>query len=148
MKKVITGLLLILIFNPANPAQNNSSEAILTDLLHKFMEGATVNDADVHNRFWADDLIYTSSSGERFGKANIMDGLPSEPTEPTADDPVYSAEDIEIQVYGDTAIVAFRLVANIQSQANEQMNFYNTGTFLKRDGKWQAVAWQATRIPD
>ena len=25
--------------------------------------------------------------------------------------------------------------------------FYNTGTFVKRRGRWQAVAWQATRIP-
>ncbi len=27
------------------------------------------------------------------------------------------------------------------------MNYFNTGTFLKREGKWQAVAWQATIIP-
>jgi hypothetical protein len=26
-------------------------------------------------------------------------------------------------------------------------NYFNTGTFLKRGGKWQAVGWQATRIP-
>ena len=26
-------------------------------------------------------------------------------------------------------------------------HYLNTGTFLKRDGKWQAVAWQATVMP-
>jgi hypothetical protein len=26
-------------------------------------------------------------------------------------------------------------------------NYFNTGTFVKRDNKWQAVAWQATKIP-
>jgi hypothetical protein len=26
-------------------------------------------------------------------------------------------------------------------------NFLNTGTFLKRNGKWQAVASQATKMP-
>jgi hypothetical protein len=25
--------------------------------------------------------------------------------------------------------------------------YLNTGTLVKRDGRWQAVAWQATRIP-
>jgi hypothetical protein len=25
--------------------------------------------------------------------------------------------------------------------------YFNTGTFLKREGEWRAVAWQATRIP-
>jgi len=29
----------------------------------------------------------------------------------------------------------------------ETVYFRNTGTFLKRNGKWQAVAWQATRVP-
>jgi hypothetical protein len=27
------------------------------------------------------------------------------------------------------------------------MEYFNTGTFRKRDGEWRAVAWQATRIP-
>ena len=26
--------------------------------------------------------------------------------------------------------------------------YLNTGTFAKRGGKWQAVAWQATRLQD
>ena len=29
----------------------------------------------------------------------------------------------------------------------ETLNFLNTGTFLKRNGEWRAVAWQATRVP-
>jgi hypothetical protein len=29
----------------------------------------------------------------------------------------------------------------------EVAKFFNTGTFLKRNGKWQVVGWQATRIP-
>jgi hypothetical protein len=29
----------------------------------------------------------------------------------------------------------------------ETLEFLNTGTFLKRDGEWRAIAWQATRVP-
>lgn len=150
MKKYFLPFLLLLIFtaSPIN-AQTNDDLTILTNLLHEFMEGATVNDPDTHNRFWAEDLIYTSSAGERIRKQDILEGLPSEPIQPSESDPVYSAEDIEVQLYGNTAIVAFRLVAVINGENEiEVMSFYNTGTFLKRDGKWEVVAWQATRIPD
>ena len=63
--------------------------AELTKLLEDFLAGASRNDAEMHDRFWAEDLIYTGSAGRRVGKADI----------------------------------------------------------LKRDGRWQAVSWQATRVP-
>jgi Domain of unknown function (DUF4440) len=110
--------------------------------------------------FWAEDLIYTSSSGERIGKADIMDGFsaPAKANEAEADKAeeattVYTAEDIRIQQYGDTAIVAFKLVGTPSRAGDnagdtpEVLYFYNTGTFLRRNGVWQVVAWQATRIP-
>ena len=62
---------------------------------------------------------------------------------------VYSAEDVRIQQYGKTAVVAFRLVGATTKQdgTTDILNFLNTGTFVKRDGKWRAVAWQATAVP-
>jgi hypothetical protein len=82
----------------------------LTSMLHEFLAGA--GEAAAHERFWADDLIYTSSRGTRTNKAEIMRGFGD------ADDgdseeagPVYTAEDIQIQVYGTMAVVAFKLVA-------------------------------------
>ncbi len=78
----------------------------LTALLNNFLAGASRNDAAVHDRFWADDLIYTRSAGKRVGKAEIMANVKPQPNEPET---TYSAEDIRIQQYGTTAIVAFRL---------------------------------------
>ena len=126
----------------------------LTQMLREFMAGATANDPAAHDRFWAEDLVYTSSSGERFGKAEIMDGLRAQPEQESAEPAlVYSAEDIRIQQYGDTAVVAFQLLGT--READEAagtpatvLRFFNTGTFLRRDGTWQVVAWQATRIPE
>ncbi|MDT8321430.1 MAG: hypothetical protein RQ826_12975, partial [Xanthomonadales bacterium] len=37
--------------------------------------GASVNDVEMHARFWAEDLVYTSSAGERRGKSEIMASL-------------------------------------------------------------------------
>ena len=105
----------------------------------------------MHGRFWADDLIYTASAGRRIGKAQIMRQVREEaatPTSPTDESATYSAEDIRIQQYGTTAIVAFRLVGTTKKgEKTEVVNYLNSGTFLKRDGKWQAVNWQATKIP-
>jgi ketosteroid isomerase-like protein len=118
--------------------------AVLTALLQAFLAGASKNDAAAHERFWSKDLVYTSSSGDRFGKADIMAGLESGEEEDPA---VYSAEDIRIQQFGDTAVVAFRLVATPMKANGEVSQYFNTGTFVKSDQRWQAVAWQATRIP-
>lgn len=121
----------------------------LTNLLKEFLAGASRNDAATHERFWAEDLVYTGSSGRRIGKADIMRGARSAPA-PKPGDPTtaYAAEDIRIQQYGDTAIVAFRLVGKTQKDGKSAVTKYlNTGTFLKRNGKWQAVSWQATKMP-
>lgn len=126
----------------AGPA---GSEAELESLLHEFLAGASVNDAVVHQRFWAEDLVYTSSSGARFGKNDILEGLKSEQEQPAAE---YSAEDVDIRQYGRTAVVAFRLVSREPGSTGVQAEYFNTGTFVERDGYWQAVAWQATRIPE
>jgi ketosteroid isomerase-like protein len=132
---------------PAPPPAPDASE--LTKLLKDFLAGASRNDAAMHDRFWADDLIYTASAGRRIGKADIMREVREEaPPKPGDETTVFTAENIRIQQYGDTAIVAFRLVGTTDKEGKKTVNDYlNTGTFLKRDDKWQAVAWQATIIP-
>jgi putative CocE/NonD family hydrolase len=114
----------------------------LLALLREFLAGASRNDAAVHDRFWADDLVYTGSAGKRRGKAELMAGVraapsPSPGTVPT----VFTAEDVHIRQYGDAAVVAFRLVGTTGKDVEQ---YLNTGTFVKREGRWQAVAWQAT----
>ena len=113
----------------------------LTKLLKDFLAGASRNDPAIHDRFWANDLIYTASAGRRIGKADIMREVREEgPPRPGGETTVFTAEDIRIQQYGDTAIVAFRLVGTTEKNGKETVNDYlNTGTFLKRDGKWQAT---------
>ena len=123
----------------------------LTAMLQEFLSASSEEAA--HASFWADDLVYTSSAGLRFGKADIMagyDGSAAE-DEPSDDAPamVYSGEDVDVRLYGDTAIVAFKLVGRpTDESANADVLYYfNTGTFLRRDGVWQVIAWQATKIP-
>src|SRR5262245_48717190 len=119
----------------------------LKQLLHEFLSAAGRGDKAVFDRFFADDLIYTRSAGVTITKADIMKSL-NEP--PKADDPktTYDADNVTVHEYGNMAVMNFRLIQNLEKDGQKETNYYrNTGTFLRRDGRWQAVAWQATRVP-
>ena len=149
MKRILLSSILLLSITCGLRAETAPDAAEFTKLLQDFLAGAGRNDAAMHERFWADELIYTSALGRRKGKADIMRDVRTESTpKPEEGTTVYTAEEIRIQQYGDTAIVAFRLVAtNDKGGTKTVANYLNTGTFLKRNGKWQAVGWQATAMP-
>ena len=128
-------------------AQTAPDAAELTKLLNDFLAGASRNDVAMHDRFWAEDVIYTGSAGRRRGKADIMKDVRSAPAPKPGDaKTTYTAEDVRIQQYGNTAIVAFRLVGTTEKDGKTEVAKYlNSGTFLKRKGKWQVVSWQATK---
>jgi hypothetical protein len=119
-------------------------------LLEEFLDGASRNDPAMHERFWADDLVYTGSSGRRVGKADILREIKEAPAPSPGDQATrFTAEDVRIQQYGETAVVAFRLVGTTAENCKTEVaKYHNTGTFVRRDGAWRAVAWQATRIPE
>jgi ketosteroid isomerase-like protein len=149
MKKIFFCTVIVISAALNLSAQTAPDTAQLTKLLKDFLAGASHNDVAMHERFWAEDVIYTGSNGRRRGKAEIMKDVRSAPA-PTPSDPAtsYTAEDIRIQQYGNTAIVAFRLVATTENKGTKEVaNYLNSGTFLKRKGKWQVVSWQATKMP-
>ncbi len=124
----------------------------LTAMLHEFL--AASGEKQAHERFWAEDLVYSSSAGLRFGKADILAGFDDSDDGDDADTDeapsiVYTGEEVDVRVYGDTAVVAFKLVGTPTDKAGDTdvLYYFNTGTFLKRDGVWRVVAWQATKIP-
>ncbi len=125
-------------------AQESSEKEILNKMLHNFMEGASNNDRKIHDNFWAEDLIYTSSAGTRFGKAEIMAGFENETEVSDSPKTDFTAEDIQINVYDTMAVVAFKMKGTTGS---EIQYYLNSGTFIKRDGNWKVVNWQATKVP-
>ena len=133
-------LLATLLLTPTLVLADDKAE--LTALLSEFLDGATRNDAAIHNKYWADELIYTSSSGARFGKAELMQSVSSRGMLKADEiDTVYSSEDVRIMQYGDTAVVAFVLVGR---SGVDTKRYLNSGTFVRKNGQWQAVNWQAT----
>jgi hypothetical protein len=135
---------------PAAPARDpERTRAEITALLTSFLAPEQNPTRAAHERFWADDLVYTSSAGKVTNKAEILKSFDEAPqpakAESSEPEPVYSAEDVLVRPYGDMAALTFRLVARA---ADGSVQYYrNSGTFLRRDGQWQAITWQATKVP-
>lgn len=146
MIRKLISVILVLALSAANAEAPATAE--ITQLLKDFLDGASRNDVAAHERFWADDLIYTRSAGARMGKAEILENARSGPTATAEEPTTYTAEDIRIQQYGDAAVLAFRLVG-VEGSGEKAVvtNYLNTGTFVRRNGEWRVVAWQATRMP-
>ncbi len=120
-------------------------EATITALLVDFLTHNS--DPARHEGFWAEDLIYTSSAAAVRTKPMIMESTraaaaKADPSQPAAK---YSAEDVKVRVYDGFAALTFELVARYPDA--RVLRYRNSGTFVLRDNRWQAVTWQATAIP-
>lgn len=137
-------LILACLIGACSSDESRTDEAELLVLLGWFL--VEVDHAETHDAFWADDLVYTSSNGTRFGKAEIMAGFDT--SEGTTDEVVdYVGSEIDIRVFDQTAVIAFQL-RGTPTDGSAVQYYFNTGFFVKRDDVWQAVAWQATKILD
>jgi len=127
-------------------AHDDPVEHEIHELLDAFLAGASTNDVDMHDRFWAEDLVYTGSNGQRRDKFETMAGVAAATPTDVENLPVYRGEDVNIRVFDDVAVVTFRLVAEMADETTGE--YFNTGVFQRRHGQWKAFTWQATRIPE
>jgi hypothetical protein len=120
-------------------------------LLNEFL--SKVDSVAMHERFWADDLIYVGNSGSVKSKADIIKSMKeseaktkepkadsNKPAEPAA---TFSAEDVTIRQFGDIAVLNFRLVQHTAGAPDQ--SYRNSGVFALRSSKWQVISWQATK---
>lgn len=119
----------------------------LAQMVRSFLADVPKGDRKVFDSFFADDVLYTRSAGVTVNKAEILRNIDVRAAnEPQA---TYEADDFTVHPYGEMAVVNFRLVQHNEKDGKQETNYFrNTGTFLKRNGKWQVVAWQATKVPE
>jgi ketosteroid isomerase-like protein len=131
---------------PAAGPQDATTQQV-TQLVRNFLANVPKNDPKAFQEFFADDVIYTRSAGVTVTKADILKNIDVRATnEPQA---TFEADDFTVHPYGEMAVVNFRLIMhNTEGGKATTSYFRNTGTFLKRNGKWQVVAWQATKVPE
>lgn len=144
--KLLMACALTCVFAASCASDNGQVTRDLTRQLQDFLAAAPRNEKQVYDNFFADDVIYTRSAGVTIDKAEIMKNLDGRAA--TGPAMTFEADNITVHPYGNMAVVNFRLVIHSQNNGKTETSYNrNTGTFLKRDGKWQVVAWQSTRVP-
>ena len=100
-------------------------------------------DAAALDSLLADDVTYVRSSGAVDGKAEYLRALGA--TGQYALDSLVPA-DLSVRVFGEAAVVTGRLIVKLRAQpAPYTIRF--TDVWARRRGRWQLVAFQATRLP-
>jgi uncharacterized protein (TIGR02246 family) len=102
-------------------------------------------DLDTLGALLADDLTYVHSSGRVDSKAQFLDSLRTGRQKYFEIAP----EDTSVRVFGDTAVSTGRSAMHV-SAGGQDMRFriQFTDVWVRRNGRWQMVAWQSTRLPE
>src|SRR5262249_34515040 len=121
----------------------NNAQTII-DLDRKRMQAMGEKDLATLDALLADDLIYTHSSARVDTKQTLIANMTSGAT-------VYSSiepSDVKAQDLGDTVVLTRVAWVKVVSRGN-QLDFgvRFTDAYTRRNGRWQMVVWQSTRLP-
>lgn len=131
----------------ARAAQSTSAEREIVELNRQWADAIIRRDAAAQERILADDYIATGMNGMVATKAQIMMALrtPASPTTSTLE--AVDIEESMVRTYGDVALLNGRVKFR---GLNKEQPFSDlvqmTIVYVRRDGRWQPVASQATSI--
>ena len=114
------------------------------DLDRKRMQAMAEKDFATLNTVLADDLIYMHSSARLDTKQSLIGNMQSGATVYTS----VEASEVKAQDLGDAVVLTG--IAQIKVVSNGTPNAFGvrfTDIYAKRDGRWQMVTWQSTRLP-
>ena len=98
------------------------------------------------NRIVSNDFKLTFSNGSVQTKADILAELKSA-RDAGRPSPKFSTEDVQSRVEGDTVILTGRVIQTMERDGQTRtMQMRYTDTYAKRQGRWQVIASQLTRI--
>jgi sugar lactone lactonase YvrE len=115
----------------------------LTTIMLDMAKASIRGDAAFFDNVLADEVIYTTINGEIKNKAQVLDDYRKHNI--TFKSHVF--DEIHVRLYGETALVTNRATAVSTYRSKPRRSVTrNTRMFIHRDGKWQVVAFQSTRI--
>ena len=122
--------------SPAKKAKAPSAASVaatLRQMEHDWSQAGLKRDSKTMDRILADDWISVDFRGKRVTKAQAMAELESAKTPPQA----IELGEMKVRVFGNAAIV---------TGADRSGDFVWTDVFVKRNGRWQAVASQSAKV--
>jgi peptidylprolyl isomerase len=123
-------------------AAASSADQTLRDLENEWTEAFKGRDQQKLNRILANDFIFTDDEGHVYDKPQYIEAVMKMIKVES-----YEIDDIITRVYGDTGVVAGRWTGKFSIEGKDASgSFRFTDTFVRRQGRWQAIAAQDTRI--
>ena len=134
-----TLLALLLLSLPVAAATAPEKEVLAA--VEAWRQAALKGDAPALTKLFHDDLAYTHSNGMTQTKAQSVAAESS----PTGIYKGVEMRDVEVHVYGNTAILEYKL--DLTHFAGDTAHLHEIMVWLKSPQGWQLLARHATRLP-
>ena len=109
----------------------------------KWAEATTRVDVAVLNQILSDDLTYTHSSGETQGKAEFIASVRSKELQYHS----IEFESANVRFYGNAVLISSHVRVQVTAAGHDQsVHACFLHVWVKKNGRWQMVAHQATKI--
>ena len=91
----------------------------------------------------ADDYTFINLYGQMSDKSQMVNAFKTGQTKLTSDE----LSDMKVRVYGDTAVITGKVdVAGTMAGKDTKAQIMFTRVYVKKNGQWQSVAFQQTRV--
>jgi hypothetical protein len=111
----------------------------------KRMDAMCQQDLPTLKTLLADDLVYTHSSARLDTKQSLLGGMEAGTTVYTGIEP----SDVKAQDLGSAVVLTGAAQIRVNSNGRPiSFGVRFTDVYVNRDGEWQMVTWQSTRLPD
>ena len=148
MKPLVTIILLFALTATTTHAQPRgvlSDQQILIQLEKDWDRAFLHGDIEFLRNVLADEFVATyddGSKGDKAGELKLAEEFDQQVEASVLDD-------FAVKIYGDTAIVWFaRHLAGPRQGQRVEVHFRFTDVFVMRDGRWQCVSSQSTKVPE
>ena len=139
----LAAMLLVGSIGSALAADTSEVEKLLLSLDQKRVDAQVQRDFEVLESVLADDLTYVHASGAPQTKGEFIGDLKSGKR-------LYKSvkySDVKVRVLGDAAVLTGQSAITVVNDAKEHdLSLRVTEVYANRNGRWQLVAYQATRL--
>ena len=143
LAQALFGIFLVWSVAAIRASQDNPTATILR-IEQTRVAALEQNDFPALSDLLADDLIYTHSNAQVDNKKSYLASLHSGALKYIS----LAHEQQQVRLYGDTALLSGLTTVKSLSQGKPgEVKIRFLIVYLRRDQRWQMVAWQSTRLP-
>ncbi len=141
--QILSILATLLLASSAQADSPTKEQAALMQREHDIGQAMLHQDAKAIAGIEADEYVFTDPDGAVSGKSADIDAIKTGKLRFSS----FESDQMQALVYGDTGVVVGRQTQKATFDGRDISGTYRfTDTYVKRDGRWQCVAGQLTRI--